>query len=362
MSLYETTQYMQFNNLLDANNEARNMLRQKQEEIEKYNATISEAENMLSLLKEQVNEKQIELDTIKNDSDVNKESSQQKYQQKILQLKENQAKEIEEIIQSHEEEINALRADFEQTLRESEQWNEKHSSIAFQKKLDELHQLHEQEHETKVQLNHLSLTKSPISNQMNHQQARNLETIAELEIQISELSAIVREEIRVARTKVDECILTVDLRKQEHETEIQKLQNELKQRSETYRNHVSALTQQYRYEEESMENDIRSHLNRMTNTENIIAQVGKYHEVQTKTVFGDIDIARKTILTPKNDLRNSYDSIKSLVRESAHLNNEIFKIKSEERLIDTEIAELSKENQSLLKQIKSLKREMDRRE
>lgn len=355
------TQTATFHTLDDMNSEAKQMLQEKEKELESYRATVTEAEEMLSKLQKEVREKTEELHSLQNyNPEEEEEKVRQAFYKEIDDLKEKQANEIREIRLKHEEELSLLRSDFERSLSDAEQWNEKHSSIAYQQKLEELKDINNQTQAARLQLNTLTFTqKSAVSTiPVDEQQKANSFTIAELETQISELTSLSREELRTAASKVDELVASVEIRKEEHKNELKKLEIEISKRKEIYKEHFETLKQQFKLEEETIQKEIDAHINRTFNIENLIDHIGKHHEVQVSSINKDIDTIRRSILTPKDDLRHSYDSLRFTVRESQRLSDECHSMDDETRIIDQELFQLEIENKSLSKELKRLTRQM----
>ena len=355
------TQTATFHTLDDMNSEAKQMLQEKQKELDSYRSTVMEAEELLSKLQKEVREKEAELQSLKNyDADDEEEKIRQSFIIEVDELKEKHANEIREIRLRHEDEMSRLRSDFERSLSEAEQWNEKHSSIAYQQKLEELNDLNKQTQAARIQLNTVTFhqRRAPSTIPVDEQQKANVLAIAELETQISELTSLTREEMRTSMSKVEELLESIEYRKEEHRSELHKLEIEITKRREIYKEHFETLKQQFKLEEETIQKEIDAHINRTFSIEDLMDHIGKHHEVQVSSVNKDIDTIRRSILTPKNNLRHSYDSVRSTVRETQRLTDECQMMDDETKIIDQELYQLEIENKSLAKELKRLTRQM----
>jgi chromosome segregation ATPase len=211
-------------------------LRQKESELKQYSDTVAQAEQILAALQQQIQAKTAELEAITADED-DPQLQEAQIEKELAELDAKHQQELEALKTKHEDEMATLRADFEQTLQESRQWASRHAEIALQEKMDELQQLKAEAKEAKRQLNELTFVKnrSRASRLVDSNQKDNAEQISRLEGQISELTALTREELRDARAKIDECVAAVDLRRQSHAAELKRLDEEAEQRKKRLR-------------------------------------------------------------------------------------------------------------------------------
>lgn len=351
---FNTTKRPAFTSLQEMNKEALQMLSQKQSELDAYTATVADAEEILSQLQKEVQAKQAELEALNVSELEDNESSILEHD--LADLDAKYAKEIEEIRIKHEEEVNALRADFQQTLQEAEQMANRHSEIALQEKLKELNELKQQAQNAKFQLNEMTYiqTKSRTSKALNEAQRNSSDQIVQLERQISELTAITREEMRDARAKIDECVAAVELRRRNHADELKRLQAEAEQRNEKYSAHLQALREQFDLEKATLQQNIDAIIKRSDNTESIINQLGKHQDTQLSIVNNDIETMKKSLSASPTNNKNSIDSTRNSIRESQRLVIECKNIDDEVKLIDNEINQLEDENKILRKELKRL--------
>jgi chromosome segregation ATPase len=216
--------------------------------------------------------------------------------------------------------------------------------------------------EAKRQLNELTFVKnrSKTSRFVDSNQKNNAEQISRLEEQISELTALTREELRDARAKIDECVAAVELRRQSHAAELKRLDDEAAQRNERYQAHVSALREQYELERATIEQQIQAAEGRAANTEKIIEKLEQHHQTQLREVLGDMETMRKSSESPAKKNRQNAESMRAIVRESQRLADECRGVEEETRVIDAEIDELENENRDLRQELTRLSGMLER--
>jgi chromosome segregation ATPase len=349
------TSQVKFTALEEMNHEGLVLLRQKEAELKQYTETVARAEQILTQLQQQIQEKTSELESITGDEE-DPQSQQAEIERELAELDAKHQQEIEALKAKHDDELATLRADFEQTLEESRQWAARHAEIALQEKLDELQQLKAEAKEAKRQLNELTFVKnrSKATRFVDSNQKDNAEQISRLEEQISELTALTREELRDARAKIDECVAAVELRRQSHAAEIKRLDDEAAQRNERYQAHLSALREQYELERLTIEQQIQAAEGRAANTEKIIEKLEHHHQTQLKEVLGDMETMRRSFGSPAKRNKQNAESMRAIVREAQRLADECKGVEEETRVIDAEIGELENENRDLRQELARL--------
>lgn len=352
---YLSTKKANFVSLEEVNAEAKEKLAQKQAELDSYAETVAKAEKILTQLQEQLKAKEEELAAL-TAPDQADELEQEEIQKRLSELETKHKEEIQQMKAKHEDEMASLRADFEQMLQESENWANQHSQIALQEKMNELNVLKEEAMEAKRQLNEATLVKQKSKTQtmIDEAQRSNAEQIAQLEEQISELTAITREELRDARAKIDECVAAVELRRQTHAAEVQRLEDEATQRTERYNALIQALKEQYSLERSTIEQQISAANARAENTEKIIKQLEQHHETQLSEVLADIDTMRRSLSASSRKPSEHSNLMRSTVRESQKIAENIRALDEEAKMIDREISELEDENRETKHEITQL--------
>ncbi|KAK8838165.1 hypothetical protein M9Y10_035581 [Tritrichomonas musculus] len=360
-----TTKPANATELEEMNKEADMMLKQKEKELKSYMDAVNEAEKILRQLQDIVAKKTAELASITK-PDENAESDRFAVEEEIEKLEAEHQKEMQRLQDQHMEEMMALKADFQNTLNEAENWSNRHAEIALQEKMNELERLKQEAIDAKQQLNETTFLRSRSSSYNNGQnnsknssnalsQKTVADQIAKLEEQLSELTSVTREELRDSRAKIDECVAAIELRRQSQAAEIRRLEDEIKQRQERYANHISAVKEQYQLERQTLEQSIEVTSARGTNTEKIISQLEQHHEAQLNEVLSDIESMRKSIDNSGNKANSNAASVRSVIREIQKLTEEKSAIIEETKMIESEIQELDEENEKLRSELNILR-------
>lgn len=359
-----TTKPANITELEEMNKEADMMLKQKEKELQSYTDAVKEADNILRQLQKIVASKTAELASITK-PDENAETDRFAVEEEIEKLEAEHQKEMQRLQDQHTNEMIALKADFQNTLNEAENWSNRHAEIALQEKMNELEKLKQEAIEAKQKLNETTFLRSRSSsynNGQNNSKSSNLLTqktvadqIAKLEEQLSELTSVTREELRDSRAKIDECVAAIELRRQSQAAEIRRLEDEIKQRQERYANHIAAVKEQFQLERQTLEQSIEVTSNRGTNTEKIISQLEQHHEAQLSEVLNDIESMQKSIENSGNKANSNAASVRSVIREIQQLMEEKSGIIEETKMIENEIQELDDENESLKKELNILR-------
>ena len=226
--------------------EAQSVLSQKSQVIDQYNAQIEEAEKELAQLKADYEAKSILLQQL--ESEENSDIDQQEDlndESEIDRLKLDHEAEILEIKARHEDEIQTLQLNFTKALKEAESWAEQHADTILLGKKAELEALTQELELMKTTFNEDAFSRTQsrtrLYQQSKTQSMQNAQRISELDSQLSELSAITREELREVRGKIDECFVSVDIREREHKNEIEKYEKEIKNRETRFNAHIATI-------------------------------------------------------------------------------------------------------------------------
>ena len=345
---FTSTNAARFSSLEEMNAEGQETIAKKDAELRAYTQTVAEAERILAQLNRQIEQKTAELAAIQARDDE-QDAEQLHIQRELAELDEKHNAEIAALRAKHEKEMATLRSDFEQTLREAEEWANHHSEIALQDKMRELTRLKEEAQEAKRQLNEVMFVKNRTreARAIDSHQKDNADQIAKLEEQISELTALTREEMRDARAKIDECVAAVELRRQGNAAELKRLDDEARDRKERYDAHINALREEYELERSTIEQQIAAANARAENTERIIQRLEQHHEAQLTEVLGDIETMRRSCASPSAQSLQYQERMRATIRESQRLSEEFRNIEQESVMIDREINELESENREL---------------
>jgi hypothetical protein len=325
--------------LEEMNVEGLTLLREKQKELQEYTDSVAKAEEYLAHLQTIIQSKTSEFKSLSGAD----EDQQRSLDPQLAELASQHQEQVRQMKAEHDAELTLIRRDFAQTLEESRQWAARHCEIALQEKLDEAARLKAAVKEAKGRLNETTFVK--------HRAAAlwwiDTEQVARLEQQISELTAITREEIRDACAKIDECVAAIELRRTGHARELQRLENEAAQRSERYDEHLAVLREQYELESTMIEQKIAGTGARAAKTEQIIERLERHHEAQLKEVLGDMETMKKSsgLVNKKN--RQQVGTLRQLIKQSQDVADQCRRIEEEMQIIDQEVEMLNSENREL---------------
>lgn len=351
---YYTEAPIDFSVINDMNTEAEKLLSQKKRELKAYKATIASAEEKIRELQSMVEERQSILSSIQFEDEEEIREEREMFERESQILEDEQRFEIQRLKEKHEEEMNNLSLDFQKTLSESENWSKRHAKIALQEKITQANQMKQEISQLKNQLNDtIFLKRSKPKNTMNEVQKKIVLEAAKLEKQISEITALTREEMRDSRTKIDECITAVELRKQKFAAEIRRLEDEYQKRNEKYEAHIKALSEQYSLEKSRIEQAITSANQKAEKTEMIIKQIEQHHDAQLSEVLNDIEQTRKSLTLAKS-AKQSEGAMRSIVRNTQMINDKCKGVQKEISLINNELVELDDENRALSQELAKL--------
>lgn len=340
-----------FASLDDMNREALEVFEKKKEELRSYNATIQEAETLLKSLTQTLEEKQAKLAELSKDSgDIF--AVRRLLEQEATQISEEGEASIRELTEKHKEEIEELKADFEQILQGTSLWAQQHASVAITDKQSRLSEARKLAQETKQRFDEISFIK-PMKKRNDESRKSVANQIAQLESQISEITALTREELRESRAKIDECVAAVEIRQKEQAAEVKRLEDELQKRKEHYDAHVEALKEQFELEKSTVEQAIESAKKKSEKTQTIIKQLEEHHDTQLNEVLADMETMRKSVTDAKK-MTEENTSLREIARKIKELEMEKRALIDETRIVKNEISELEDENALLKRELQNL--------
>lgn len=338
--------------------EATMILAQKSQQMEQYINAIEEAEKELAQVKAQLEAKTklFPLDEVDISDDESEDDDIKGAEIERLKLEQNE--EIQEIKARNEEEIQTLQLNFTKALKEAERWADEHADSIYHEKKAELDSLTAQFEELKAAASEEAFNKrqsrTKLYNQSRTLSQQNSQRIAELTTQISELSAISREETRDVRTKIEECFVAVDIREREHKYEIEKYENEIKNREQKYNLHLKALAEQFNNEKQRLEAQLAAAASKKENLDRVFKQLEKHHENQIQTAMNDIERMKSSIVQVQTREEQSFSQTKSQFSQTQAVQREYKQTEQEVNLINQEITELQEQNKSLQMELKRL--------
>ncbi|EAX85668.1 hypothetical protein TVAG_593050 [Trichomonas vaginalis G3] len=337
--------------------EAKEIIAQKNKEIMKYSKLIEDAENQLSELKAELQEKTNRINNMKNEDISYNVNS---IEDEITALSTQHIEEMKALEEKHQEDMQTYKMKYAKSLKEAEQWTEQHIDTLAVEKQAKL-QMAQQELKTakeKAQASKLAATAVKSNFYQNNKTAQlmNTQRIEYLESQLSEITSLSREEIRDIRGKVEECLATITVRQKEYEAQIAKCKKELKERETKYNDHIEALTNQYNTEKARYQNQINAVNENIQNLTRVIKQMETHHEQQLRSTMKDLERMKTTIYASRSMRTTSRDETITNARETMSIQNQCMQMKQEIAVIKEEIDELNAENDELRSQLQVLDR------
>ena len=335
--------------------EGREILAKKDAELQSYVQALTDAQRILTDLNQQIEAKTAELRSISTD-DQSRSVVQAEIARALADLDLHHRVELEKMREKHNSDISSLRSEFERTLQDAREWAARHADVALQQKQWELEQLKTEAQDVKRQLHTAIYVKDrrQESRALDDDHQDRAREIADLEEQISELSALTREEMRDARAKIADCVAAVELRAQSNAAELAKLEDEAADRKERYDAHVNALREECALERSALEREIAAINDMMEGTKRITERLERQHETRLAEAAGDVDILRRSAAAPTSVMMQHRERMKSAVREVERLRIECMNMELEEQASDREIEELRRENKQLKKELEKI--------
>lgn len=339
----------------EMNQEALQLFESKKQELRNYNATIAEAERIMKQMQEKLEQRQKDLEDLRKTA-TNEEKKQDEADIEAMRIQNEAESELRKLQIKHEEEISTLKADFEQMLRSATLWAENHSRVAISEKQRELEKAKSQESELQQKVNELSFI-APTKRKRDDGRRAAAQRIAKLEAQLSEISSIVREEMRESRIKIDECLAVVETRQRKNAEEIKRLESEIQQRQENNDRLLAALREQCEQEKKTVELAITAANQKSEAAQTRIAQMEKQYDQRLQEMLEDIKTVRQSTITAADQ---DGSAIKEIVRRIKELEEEKRMIIEETKVVKNEIEELDDENRLLKRELANLNVAYDR--
>ena len=339
----------------EMNQEALQLFETKKQELRDYNATIAEAERIMKLMQEKLDQRQKELNELsKAPSNIDK--MQDNADVEAMKIKEEAESEMRKLQIKHEEEIDTLKADYERMIKTTTLWAENHAQVALAQKQRELEKAKRQESELQQKVNELSFM-APTRRKRDDGRRAAAQRIAKLEQQLSEISSVVREEMRESRSKIDECLAVVETRQRKNAEEIKRLETEIQQRQENNDKLLAALRQQCEEERKTVEMAIAATNQKSETAQARIAQMEKQYDQRLQEMLTDIQSVRQSTVSAAEQ---DGSEIKGIVRQIKQLEEEKRMILEETKVVKNEIEELNEENRLLKRELANLNVAYDR--
>lgn len=336
--------------------QADSVLHRKAKEIEEFNKLIEELEQELTdtnakivLVLKEAKEKEEETEDKVDFRQMEKE---------IEELNKQNANELEELTKSFDIDMKTTRETYQRSLVEAEKWAQEHAEAVRQDKQTQLDNAKEDLEELRkgVRSTHLKdkLNQSTVLQQTMEASVMNQQRNKYLQDQIREITTVTREEVRDVRQKIDECLLTIDMREKENFREEEKALAELNARQEKYDSHVEAMKAQFATERLMLQQSIESATQKLEQLNKIHKKIEKHHEKQLTATLKDITAMKASLYQAKTREEGYRTMAKNLSFQKQEIDKKRRSKLREIALLDDEITELSTENKELTEELMRL--------
>ena len=346
--------------LQQLHDQASELLTKKNEQISKLNDELEAAERKLADLKYQY---KAQHEAIKEDSQIEAIDDDAITPEQMKELEELKAKndsELQKLLAANEEEVNQLEETYQKQLKEAENWAEQHADQILIEKQQEHRQLQNELESLKAKLADTEFmttrTKFQLLEESRTTSMSNDQKIRYLESQLSDLSSLMRDEIRAIRGKIEQTVASYDARTREHQIEVDRYENEINARNEKYESHIEALQQQYDREIAKYETAINTSERKYNQMQKIMKQLEKQHEKQVSVAIKDNEKIRTTIYTLRTKDNPDLEFTRTIMSMSALKEQQIQQMENDLKYDDEEIKELMMENKDLEQQIAKFNR------
>lgn len=350
---------------------AKTILNQKNQEIEKYKIEIDETEKELlrlkSILKSMQAGTEVDQEDLSNDDEsdeTKKENSDEKLfieaddSVDIEEIKAIHQEEIEEINSKYSYEIGSLQIYFSKTLKEAERIAEQHAETLYLEKKSELDEtlrkidlIEAANEETQFKLSSSKIQKMQ---QQRTTSMLNSIKIDRLNQELFELSALSRTELRDIRAKVDECFLTAEIRQKDHENEMNRLINEIENRENLFSSHYASVVQNYEAEKQKLTEQLQQYSQKISELRKSYKNIQTQHTLQEKQLSEDIQKLKLSVTVSKKGRDQASSMIQSNVVKHQHLQREIKQIENDIVMVDKEIQQIQIENAQIKEELKRI--------
>ena len=335
--------------------EAKEILEQKAKEIHDYNEVVSQAEEELAVLQEELRHKTQLASQYESANTVDRQDDNTEL---LEQLRSEQQAEIDRENARHQHELQKLQKQMQNSLKTSEEWAEQRASVVLLEKTQALEearkQLEQARKESEKSIFSAAQTRTNIYQQSKNASLMSSQRLQLLEAQVGEITAISREELRDIKAKINDCLAAVEIKRKEHKVEEDRYSHEMEERENKYNSHISMLREQFATEKERLEQSVAAAQKRNENIQKILRQIERQNEKQLQTTLKDTErmkssiyqtIARET--EDQGATRAMFSQVQTLQRECQQTQQEI-------AMVEKETKELLEENRELKGQLAKL--------
>lgn len=327
--------------------EATEILAKKRQLIAELNRRIDIAERQCSRLRAEVEVK------YKLVSDESISMQEEEDVQELEKTRVEHSRTIERLVQMHNEQIDSIHSEFEKKLKDAESWNIEHlKTIRVEKeaRVEELRRDIEELDQMAAAAFLASTKKKDLYIQDVEVNAHNNKRkIAILERKLSDLTGDSKNELREVRSKIGECLSTVELRQDDYRKDIESYNHEIDERNLKYKQHIDSLEIQFNNEKARLLHAAKSEDLKMDSLTKMLEQLIKTHEHQMSMTKMDIDRMRSSLISAKTRAealtQSQSQSLPNLT--VSQTSKDCRQIEQELALVEREISELRNENMLL---------------
>jgi hypothetical protein len=336
--------------------EADLLLTQKAAEITEMNKVVEDAEQRLVTLKAQLAAKikQVQTEDASEDSD----DDHQQFELDLQELKSQQQQEIDAIVQDHAAQLKAITDTFQISIQESEKWVDVHATSVRTEKIVQLDQARKQFDDLRGSKAdaQLSATQSriKIGQQTKSASFMNEQRVRLLESRISEITASAREEARDIKLKINECLLSIELREREHAAQIASYEAEGISRQAQYDVHLKQMEEQFTTERKRLEQAITAETAKLKSVKKVAKQLETTQRKWKQLSTQGIEKLRATLRQVRGQSGKGFEQTRESVSRIGQCDRRRREVAQEIAVVDQEIAELSDENSALRGQLEKL--------
>jgi hypothetical protein len=343
-------------------------LTQKANEITEMNRIVEQTEHELLIAKSElaVKLKQAELENAFQETDeFDDDELRSALEQEVEAVKAQQQQELTQLRHNHSLHIKALKETYEKSIQEAEKWAETHAAAVRterQVQLDQIKKQYDDIRATKADsLFTASHSRTQLYQQSKGASIQNAQRIAQLESQISEITAAIREEARDVKLKINECLASIELREREHQLQIATYENELNTRQTKYDLHIKQIEQEYAAEKKRLEQAIAAEVGKGENLKKLIKQFETTQKRSIQTGHQDIQKLKGLVDQYKAQSLKGLEHTRDSVSRTGQVERKCRQVKQEIVMVEQEIAELQAENAELREQLGKLDEAVYRR-
>lgn len=328
-------------------------LAQKTQEFNDLQVEAEAEEQKLESLKAELEQQKLEYQQVMS----MKEEPEPEF--KLDEIRKQHEEEINELKAKQEEEIGALKMQYQKALADAEATAIKHNETIILEKKSELEELQNQLTALRNSRTErmLSATQTAAKSQMMNAtiSKTNTEKISALQRQIQECAIASREDLREIRAKIDECLVTIELRDHEHQNEVAKYQREIQTRQSRYAEHLQALKMKQESEIERIQSSIAAEEAKHESLLRVQKQIEAQQIKQLKITQKDNEKLRAALAAAKANYNDSFRSTLNQTGPNVYsLQRQIREISSEIAAIEEETNEINEENIQLQAQLQRL--------